>query len=187
MTAVAGDEVARGQLIRLRRKRLSDARQDYEWRRDPELARFDAASPLRSGYFDFLAAFEDDLHYPSPFRRSFAVESVEGRHIGNIMYYNYDPQRGEVELGITIGDRAYWGRGYGRDTVRAFAGLVFRTLQVDRIVLNTLDWNIRAQHSFIAAGFRPCGTQRRGPHTFVTMEHLRAWLESGPPPSGTTE
>jgi ribosomal-protein-alanine N-acetyltransferase len=186
MTAVE-DEVARGTLIRLRRKRLDDAAADYQWRRDPELARFDAASPLRSSFQDFLVTYTEDIRYPSPFRRVFAIEDLDGHHIGNVMYYNIDEQRGEAELGITIGDKRYWSHGYGTDAVRTFLRYLFTETRLRRIYLNTLDWNIRAQKSFRKAGFVPIGLNRRGFHAFITMEFRREWmpeseLNGGPEP-----
>jgi RimJ/RimL family protein N-acetyltransferase len=178
------DEVARGQQIVLRRKRYADAEADYRWRRDPELARYDAASPLRVAFADFLVTYQEDLRYPSPFRRVFAIESLDGEHIGNVMYYNIDERRGEAELGITIGDRRFWGAGYGRDAVRTFATYVFEVTTLDRIYLNTLDWNVRAQRSFRAAGFVPFGMNRRGLHTFISMEIKREWLAADAQPNG---
>lgn len=169
MTAV-DDEVARGTYIHLRRKRLSDAEADYRWRRDPELARFDAASPLRSSFQEFLSTYSDDLRYPSPFRRVFAIEAEDGTHIGNVMYYNIDERRGEAELGITIGEKRYWGYGYGTDAVRTFVRYLFEIQGLRRIYLNTLDWNVRAQASFRKAGFVQLGMSRRGFHSFFTME-----------------
>jgi RimJ/RimL family protein N-acetyltransferase len=171
------DEVARGNLIRLRRKRASDARADYEWRCDPELARFDAAPPLRIPFEDFQVTYLEDLRYPSPFRRVFAVETLHGDHIGNVMYYNIDERRGEAELGITIGVRRYWSAGYGRDAVRTFVSYIFESTRLRRIYLNTLDWNVRAQRAFSAAGFVPYGINKRGLHTFMSMEIRKEWLE----------
>jgi RimJ/RimL family protein N-acetyltransferase len=181
MTLATDDEIARGEKIRLRRKRMEDAPLDYAWRKDPELARFDAAAPLRSSYSDFLATFRDDVEYPTPFRRVYAIEDLAGLHIGNVMYYNIDDRRKEAELGITIGDKRYWSRGYGRDTVMAFLRHLFTDGGLHRVYLNTLDWNIRAQQSFLAAGFAECGTVRRGVHNFITMEALRdPWLDAHP-------
>lgn len=181
MTLEIEDEVARGQLIRLRRKRLTDAAADYRWRRDPELARFDAASPLRVAYQDFLLTYQEDLRYPSPFRRVYAIESLDDTHIGNVMYYNIDERRGEAELGITVGERQYWGQGYGRDAVRTFVQFIFENSALRRIYLNTLDWNVRAQRSFQAAGFLSCGISRRGLHSFVSMEIYREQVLNGDP------
>jgi RimJ/RimL family protein N-acetyltransferase len=177
MTLTTDDEIGRGEKVRLRHKRMDDAPADYAWRRDPELARFDAAAPLRSSYSDFLVTFRDDIEHPTPFRRVYAIEDAAGQHIGNVMYYNIDERRKEAELGITIGDKRFWGRGYGRDAVRAFLRHLFLDVGLERVYLNTLDWNERAQQSFLASGFVPCGTNRRGVHTFITMEAKRdEWL-----------
>jgi RimJ/RimL family protein N-acetyltransferase len=46
-------------------------------------------------------------------RRQFAVDTLEGRHIGNCAYYNIDKGGGEAEVGIMIGERSYWDKGYG--------------------------------------------------------------------------
>jgi RimJ/RimL family protein N-acetyltransferase len=174
------DIVAEGTLVRLRRKRLSDAEDDYLWRCDPELARFDAAAPLRASFEDFLTTFRDELRLPSPFRRVLSVEDLDGRHIGNVMYYNIDERRGEAELGITIGDKRYWNQGYGTQIVRTFLLHLFTEVNMRRIYLNTLDWNVRAQRAFEKAGFRYSGQSRRGPHSFVTMEARREWIVPEP-------
>lgn len=176
------DEVAGGALVRLRRKRLDDAESDFRWRCDPELARFDAAAPLRVPFKDFLVTYREDLLYPSPFRRVFAIEALNGDHIGNMMYYNIDDVRGEAELGITIGDRRYWSAGYGRDAVQTFVRYLFTAGNLRRVYLNTLDWNTRAQRSFRAAGFATYGTTKRGLHAFVSMEIRREWLDGLPAP-----
>ncbi len=177
MTTTVDGEVARGELTVLREKRLGDAHNDFRWRTDGELARFDAARPFGATYHDYLALFRDELTYPSPYRRSLAIEDMDGRHIGNAMYYNIDTIRREAEIGITIGERNYWGRGYGTDAVATLVRHVFRVTGFRRIYLKTLDWNVRAQRSFEKAGFRVCGRSRRGGNAFVAMEFMAAWLD----------
>jgi ribosomal-protein-alanine N-acetyltransferase len=179
MTTTIEGEVARGDLVVLREKRLGDAHNDFRWRTDAELARFDAARPFGATYHDYLALFRDELTYPSPYRRSLAIEDMDGRHIGNAMYYNIDTIRREAEIGITIGERDYWGRGYGTDAVRALIRLIVQATGFRRIYLKTLDWNVRAQRSFEKAGFRICGRSRRGGNAFVVMEFMSAWLDLG--------
>jgi RimJ/RimL family protein N-acetyltransferase len=171
-TAVEG-EVARGELIVLRTKTIADARQDYDWRCDPELATFDAARPFGGSFSEYMAIFGDELAFPSPYRRTLAVENQDGRHIGNVMYYNVDYQRREAEIGVTIGVREYWGRGYGTDLISTFIRYLFETTVLDRIYLKTLDWNVRAQRCFEKAGFKRYGTSRRGDYSFVLMDVRR--------------
>ena len=99
---------------------------------------------------------------------------MDGRHIGNVMYYNVDFQRREAEIGVTIGLREYWSRGYGTDLLRTFVALpVRRALPLDRVYLKTLDWNLRAQRCFEKAGFKRYGTSRRGEYNFVLMDIRR--------------
>jgi RimJ/RimL family protein N-acetyltransferase len=176
MTETASDIIARGSKVLLRRKRLADAPADYEWRCDPELASFDAAPPLRISYQDFLASYLRDLKYESRYRCTYSIEDENGRHIGNVMYYNADIDRGETELGISIGDKSYWSHGYGSDAVSSFAAYLFRERGFRRIYLHTLEWNERAQRSFAKSGFVSSGTVWRSGHKFVMMELLRDWL-----------
>ena len=173
MTAVVEGELARGQRIVLRSKMIEDAAQDYAWRRDPELATFDAARPYHGSYYEYLAIFRDELSHPSSYRRTVAVEDLDGRHVGNVMYYNVDYQRREAEIGVTIGLKELWGRGYGTDLIGTFVDNVFKTLEVDRVHLKTLDWNLRAQKCFEHVGFRAHSTSRRGEYNFVLMEIFR--------------
>ncbi|HWC30550.1 MAG TPA: GNAT family N-acetyltransferase [Dehalococcoidia bacterium] len=177
MTAVAG-ELARGTQIVLREKTLDDAEQDYEWRRDPELATFDAARPYNGSLKDYMTIFGDELRYPSPYRKTIAVEDHDGRHIGNVMYYNADFHRKEAEIGVTIGLREYWARGYGTDLLRTFVAYLFESLSLDRIYLKTLDWNLRAQRCFEKAGFSRYGTSRRGEYNFILMDIRRREFNS---------
>jgi RimJ/RimL family protein N-acetyltransferase len=178
-TEVEG-EVARGDKVILRTKRRNDAEAEYAWRRDPELASYDAVKPISTAYEDFLALYEDDLSQPTPFRRSFAVDDMAGRHIGNVMFYNIDLLKREAEVGITIGDRDYWNCGYGADAMTALVGHIFTNTALTRLYLKTLDWNVRAQHSFANAGFVRYGTSRRSNGTFILMEmHRGNWEARG--------
>jgi RimJ/RimL family protein N-acetyltransferase len=170
MTVVVDGELARGELVVLRVKTMADADQDYAWRRDPELAAFDAARPYNGSMREYLSIFGDELSYPSPYRRTLAVEDFEGHHIGNVMYYNMDYNRREAEIGITIGLRDYWSRGYGTDLMRTFVRYMFENLPVERIYLKTLDWNYRAQRCFEKSGFNRYGTSRRGEYNFILMD-----------------
>ncbi len=163
--------IATGRLVRLRDKQIDDAENDYAWRRDPELAAYDAARPLRSSFKIFSASMLEELRYPAPHRRTYAIEDREsGRHIGNVMYYGYQRRTGEAELGITIGDRACWSQGYGTDTVRAFLAHLFCEVGLRRVYLHTLSWNHRAQRCFERAGFQRGGPVRRDQKDFIYME-----------------
>jgi RimJ/RimL family protein N-acetyltransferase len=178
MTLSPGDDVvARGERTVIRRKRLVDAADEYRWRRDRDLAKFDASPAVQSTFQEYQRTWSFDYRFTDVAGRSFAIEAEDGRHIGNVMYYNIDKQRGEAEIGISIGERGLWSRGYGSDALSAIVGVLFRSGGLSRLYLHTLDWNDRAQRCFRRVGFAPSGTLWRNGHTFVVMELRREWLE----------
>ena len=178
MTTVVQGEVARGNRVVLREKRLSDAEDDYRWRTTADLTRYDAARPLTMSYEQYLELFREELLYPNAHRRTLAIEDEAGRHIGNIMYYNIDALRQQAELGITIGEPDCWGKGYGTEAVLLLARYLLGPAGLRRIHLKTLDWNRRAQQCFERAGFAPCGHATRRDSSFVLMELRREWRTS---------
>ncbi len=178
------DVIARGRRTVVRRKRMADATDEYTWRRDEELAHFDASNPTRIPFPDYQRNWSFDMRFTDTAGRSFAVEEETGRHIGNIMYYNNDAARQEAEIGISIGRRDCWAQGYGSDAVAALVGYLFRTTELRRLYLHTLDWNERAYRSFQKAGFAQCGTSWRNGKTFLVMEVRREWMSAPPAERG---
>ena len=170
--------VLEGQKVVLREKRITDAENDYAWRCDRDLARLDAASPIKPSYREYVAYYADELRFPSRRRHRFAIESLDGKHIGNCMYYDIDEQRRQAELGIMIGDRHYWGKGYGTDAVNTLVNHIFTETNIDRIYLNTLEWNVRAQLCFQKCKFIPCGRVTKNGNDFIVMELHRSWLQA---------
>ena len=93
------------------------------------------------------------------------------------MYYDIDWDRRQAELGIMIGDRAYWGQGCGADAVKTLVRHIFNDTSVDRIYLKTLEWNIRAQRCFKKCGFIYCGQITKQGNDFLIMELHRSWMK----------
>ena len=177
----------RGEKIVLREKRISDAMKDYSWSTDKELSELDAASPMKLSFQQALMLYEEEMNYPTSRRQRFAIDTVEGEHIGNCMFYDVNEARGEAELGIMIGDRRYWSKAYGADAVRTLLRYIFTTTKLHRVYLHTLDWNIRAQKSFAKVGFAPIGPVKRHGLRFIAMDiHRQDWEkeELGGPSSG---
>ena len=167
MTTVTGEKVL------LREKSITDAARDFAWRADEELAELDAAAPLKMSFPEYLMFYAEELDYPSPRRQRFAIDPLDGAHIGNCMYYDINETQGECELGIMVGDREYWNKGYGTMAVHALLSHIFSSTRMRRVYLHTLDWNIRAQKAFAKTGFVPVGKVSRGGRGFIRMEITR--------------
>ncbi len=161
--------------VRLRRKHMRDALNDFHWRRDPEIARYDAAMPLAKTFTEFLGQFERDLLLGDPRRRMLAIENAERTQIGNIMYYNADESRLTAELGICIALPEYRGLGLGTEVVVGFLRFIWNELPFRVIYLHTLQWNDRAIRCFEKAGFNPTARVLRQRQWLLRMEVRREW------------
>ena len=167
-----------GQKVRLRAKGLSDVRNDYAWQSDPELARLDANAVLTMPFAEYLLSYTHQLSYSARNSFRFAIETLDGKHIGNCTYYNIDQPEGEAELGIMVGDCNGWDQGYGTDAVTALLNHIFRQTSLQRLHLKTLEWNLRAQKCFLKCGFTPSGRLSQDRYDFTVMEITRKqWPE----------
>lgn len=180
-----------GSKVRLRPKEWRDVNDDYKWARDPELSRLDATLPTTLTLDEYISGYADELRRPSQGRYRFAIDTLEGQHIGNCMYYDLDEMRGQTEVGILIGERAFWNQGHGSEAVCLLLEHIFTSTRVQRAYLHTLEWNIRAQKAFQKCGFVNRGSQPRAGQPFVMMDitrqewqerqaKLRAAADSGP-------
>ncbi len=172
------DSMITGSKIKLRNRKLADARDEYMWRTDPELARLDATSLLTISLPQYQSAYAGELCYPTSTKREFAIETLDGKHIGNCIYYDINESKGEAELGIIIGNRDYQDKGYGTDAVTTLVNHIFRQTNLKRIYLKTLDWNTRAQKCFKKCGFTEYGHLARDGFSFLLMEiYHKQWQE----------
>ncbi len=175
-------EYITGEKTRLRDKKLGDVRADYRWQGDPELSKLDAAPALIMSFALYLLEYSTTLHENHYQRYPLAVETLDGKHIGNCTCYDIDEKRGEAQIGIMIGDRDYWNQGYGADVINAFVKYIFTHSTLNRLYLKTLDWNGRAQKCFIKCGFTQCGWLKRDGYNFMLMELYRDKWEKGQTP-----
>jgi RimJ/RimL family protein N-acetyltransferase len=161
-----------GSKIILRPKQIYDAADDYEWRKDSELCTLDAAQPITHSFEEYLK-YASGLPSCSRWSCHFAIATLDGKHIGNCSYFDIDTVSREAEIGIMIGDKDYWDRGYGTDTISTALHYIFSQTNLNRIYLKTLEWNIRAQKCFQKCGFKSCGRLSRDGYSFLLMETRR--------------
>jgi ribosomal-protein-alanine N-acetyltransferase len=155
--------------IQLRAKKLSDAREDYEWQTDPELCRLDAADILNMSYKNYIAEYTFEMCYPTSNRHEFSVDTLDGLHIGNCVYYNVNKIESKAEIGIMIGNRDYWNQGYGTEIVNTLLNYVFDKTGLKKAYLTTLVWNARAHKCFKKCGFSENGELMRDGYRFTVM------------------
>jgi len=90
----------------------------------------------------------------------FAME-VNGKYIGFCSLRHSKNYPGSYHLGIIIGDREQWGKGYGREVVNLLVNHCFQYFGARRIGLITNSKNERAISCFAACGFIEEGRVRK--------------------------
>lgn len=156
----------------------AELRRMYEWSRDETLLRWSGGSPLVMSLKDFKEALRHELRQHDRHSRSFSLLTNTGEFIGRLGYYNIDYRRREAELGIAIGERKYWGHGYGTDAVKALLAHIFQETNLERVYLYAYADNGRAQRAFEKCGFRTVDQSRKfslehGSYEEIKMEIYR--------------
>ena len=91
---------------------------------------------------------------------SFAIEA-DGVCIGQCALFQFDAVAQSCALGITIGDKGYWGRGYGTDAIRLLLAYAFRLRNLRRVYLTVNSTNERAIGAYRRCGFVEEGRLRQ--------------------------
>jgi RimJ/RimL family protein N-acetyltransferase len=167
----------KGNRIILRDKSIEDVINDYKWETDPELAALDATIPVKLPFGKYKQDYTEEIRHPYFASCRFAIETIDGKHIGNCAYYHISERIGETELGIMIGDKEYWNQGFGVDVVSTLLNYIFENTALKRVYLKTLASNYRAQTCFRKSGFKPYVRLVRDGYDFLFMEiYRREWL-----------
>ena len=91
----------------------------------------------------------------------FAIRTLgDDRLIGDIGLWIENWSHAEGWVGIGLGERDYWGNGYGTDAMRLMLRFAFNELNLLRVTLGVYAYNPRAIRSYEKAGFRREGLVR---------------------------
>lgn len=150
--------------------------QDSEFMRlqDGKVARPTRPNPAHRQFDESLSAFRFMV-------RPLVSETAIGFSSLRVMW-----SHGDAWLGVGLGDRAYWSKGYGTEAVRLTLKYAFTELNLQRVSLTVLEGNDRAQRAYAKAGFVYEGMWRENSrydgqwYGEVFMGILRAEWESLP-------
>ena len=133
----------------------------FEWNNDPELNRLDSELPYqKESLGEFKRRFEQMIYNPAPDQQDFEVRTEDGRVIGVAYIVGISRHHRHCTIGITIGDRDYWGEGYGRAALRTVLAYCFDELEMHRVHAYTFEYNDAWRRLVEWAGFQQEGTER---------------------------
>ena len=171
-----------GKKIRLRAIERSDIPAFVRWFNDPEVRQYLAVyMPMSQAQEERW--FEAQLEQRDRF--IFGIETLDGKLIGNLGLINIDWKNSQAVLGIVLGEKEYWGQGYGTDAIRALLSFAFTKMNLNRIRLSVFDYNERAQRCYRKCGFQLEGRLRQAHfsdgryHDELVMGILREEFDPG--------
>lgn len=154
----------KGQKVVLRAVKRDDMQRQWLFENDPEIWFLDGGRPRVSSLERMLADFDSHQLRGITGSNDFAIEA-DGQYIGHCGLHLSSDEARHCELSIEIGDRAYWGRGYGRDTIHLLLKYAFEHMNMERVWLNTHSENERAIRCYKACGFVEEGRLRQ--HLYI--------------------
>jgi RimJ/RimL family protein N-acetyltransferase len=81
--------------------------------------------------------------------------------IGNCGFFAIDNLNQTAEVGIFVGNKEYWNKGYGTEALILLLDYGFKALNLYNIQLRVYGYNGRAIRSYEKAGFKQIGVRRK--------------------------
>jgi len=159
-----------GERIYLREVRPSDVNDVYYcWMNDPEVtqyleARFKPNSEeTLKNYVQSLDGHRDNIFLAIVLKKS-------KNHIGNIKLGPIDWNHRCGDIGIIIGEKEQWGKGYASEAISLMTSYAFRTLNLHKVTAGAYEGNQGSVRAFEKAGFEVEGVRKS--HFFYQGQYV---------------
>lgn len=171
-------DLFRGELVRLTTEEPDAyAKMEIQWQKDTEFHSLMDGDPATVVSEKKLKEWFEKRNESSlkPGRHAFSIRALaEDKLIGFFGLW-VDLIHSEAWVGIGIGEREFWNKGYGTDAMKLCLQYAFTELNVHRVSLGLMDYNPRALRSYEKAGFRLEG-RTRGDVQRAGKHHDSLWM-----------
>ena len=127
----------------------------YEWRNDPEVAQFDQPGFVRPMGYDEVETWSARMVEGLSF-----ITFDDEQALGTAAFMNLDERNRHAELAIVIGNKDYWGKGYGTKIMDQLLEWGFNGINLNRLYLHVFASNQRAINLYEKMGFKLEGRLR---------------------------
>ncbi|GAA0126244.1 MULTISPECIES: GNAT family protein [Clostridium] len=150
-----------GEKVKLREYKKEDIRRAQKYMNDPEIKK------LLNSNIPYPITFEDEERWYEGLSvtkdtYNFAIETLEdNQYIGGCGINKIDWKNSVVVIGIFIGDKEYWNKGYGTDAINILIKFIFEQMNIRKIKLQVFSFNERAIRAYEKCGFKREGVLRQ--------------------------
>ncbi|MDK2980717.1 MAG: hypothetical protein PWQ55_1064 [Chloroflexota bacterium] len=151
-----------GKRVRLRAMSKDDLPMFVGWLNDPEVNRnLTVYAPMSAEQEQQW--YQKNLAQPID-EQPLAIEvniKDQWKIIGNVGFMNINQLSHCAEIGIVIGEKASWNKGFGTEAMQLMVDYGFNTLNLNRIYLHVYETNPRGIRCYEKVGFQHEGRQRQ--------------------------
>ena len=159
-----------GKKVRIRALEKTDIDEIMKWVNDPEvkdnlLMRYPVSRDQEERWI------EKALDTSNERNKVFAIETKDGVYLGGIGLHRINWENRNAEVGIVIGKKEHWNKGYGTDAMMTILDFAFNRMNLHRVHLRVFDFNTRGIKSYEKCGFKKEGVLRHDLYAHGKYHH----------------
>lgn len=129
------------------------------WLCDPDVNQY-LESRFQSHSLESLRTFVDGMSRSPDHLMLAILDHERDQHVGNIKLGPIHWSHGIGDIGILIGDKASWGKGFATEAIRLLTNYAFGTLNLAKVTASCYGTNRGSLKAFLNAGFVQEGVRR---------------------------
>lgn len=150
-----------GEKIYLREIRTDDVNENYyRWMNDEEITAY-TESRFKPQSIEQLKEYVAKIYGDSNSIFLAIIDKDTDKHIGNIKLGNINWIHRFGDIGIIIGEKSFWGKGYGSEAIKLLTVYSFNKLNLHRIWAGCYELNKGSIAAFKKIGFKEEGILRK--------------------------
>ena len=157
-------DILQGELVRLGALDADELSKAFtRWGRDSEYSRLlSSNAPRLQSQKAVQKWLEHEIEEQTVNQYWFSIRALaDDKLLGDIDLFVYNWAGRDAFVGLGIGEREFWGKGYGTDVMRVILRYAFTEVNLNRVTLNVFEYNPRAIRSYEKAGFSLEGRERK--------------------------
>ena len=161
MLSVKSKHLLLGPRLYLREVLATDVSENYcRWMNDPEVTRY-LESRFHSQTLEDIRAYVLQMQQSSDTLFLAILLKEKDTQIGNIKLGPINPNHRFADIGILIGEKTHWGKGYATEAIRLLSQYAFEKLQIHRLTAGAYANNPGSWRAFEKAGFLREATEHK--------------------------
>ncbi|MCD6558919.1 MAG: GNAT family N-acetyltransferase [Palaeococcus sp.] len=142
-----------GKNIYLREVRVTDVNENYyKWMNDEEVTRF-----LESRFYpqarEKIEEYVRSINSNPNYIFLAIIEKKSDKHIGNIKLGPINWIHRHAEVGLIIGEKTAWGKGYATEAIKLVTDYAFKKLNLHKLTASCYKDNVGSQKAFKKNGY----------------------------------